>query len=140
MVVEQIHISIRKIFKRLHGVESIRQLIWDAGGIVLQGYRITIAVVSVLMILTFYRIRQNFYKNAARIRNFQQVIFIFLMVSLLSLALTGSVAEYRFVMLTIPVSIMISYYFLAGKKAWINEMLFWVLMATLILNHLNLSV
>lgn len=111
---------------------------WDARGIALQGYRITIAVVSVVMLLTLYRIRQNFFKNATRIRNFQQVIFIYLGVALLSLAFTGSAAVYRFAILTIPISIMISYYFLAGKKAWINEVLFWLLIATVVVNYVSM--
>jgi hypothetical protein len=117
-------------------IGNISQLI-DAGGMVLQGYRITLVVVGILMGLTLYRISKNFYKNVNRIRNFQQVIFMFLLVALISLAFSGSAAVYRFAILTIPISIMVSYYFLAGKKVWINEALFWVLMATLVLNHLN---
>ena len=115
---------------------SITQLL-DTDGMVLQGYRITIVVIGILLGLTLFRIRQNFYKNTTRIRNFQQVIFMFLLVALISLAFTGSVAVYRFAILAIPITIMVSYYFLAGKKTWINETIFWVLMATLVLNHLN---
>ena len=111
--------------------------IWDTGGIALRGYRITIGVTAVMMLLTLNRIRQNFYKNATRIRNFQQVIFIYLLVALLSLAFTGSVAVYRFALLGIPISIMISYYFLSGKKAWWNEVLFWLLIATVIVNYVG---
>ncbi len=116
---------------------NIRQL-WDTGGLVLQGYRITLGVVLLVMILTLNRIRQNFYKNVTRIRNFQQVIFIFLGVALLSLIFTaGSVAVYRFSILVIPLSVMISYYFLAAKKKWWTELLFWVLLGLVIFNHSN---
>jgi hypothetical protein len=117
-------------------LDDITRII-DTSGIALQGYRITIGVVAVVMLLTLYRIRQNFYKNATRIRNFQQVIFIYLVVALLSLAFTGSVAVYRFAILTIPISIMISYYFLSGKKAWWNEVLFWLLIGTVVVNYLS---
>lgn len=116
--------------------ESIRQL-WDSEGLMLQGYRITLVVISVLFVLTMVRIRQNFYKNVTRIRNFQQVVFIFLLVAIASLAFTGSVAVYRFSILAIPLAIMISYYFLSNKKAWWNEVLFWVIVGTLIFNHVS---
>lgn len=130
----------------IDGLEKMKEMfflndisrILNTGGLILQGYRITLVVVTVIVGLTLLRIRQNFYKNATRIRNFQQVIFMFLLVALISLAFTGSVAVYRFAILTIPISTLISYYFLAGKKAWWNEVLFWLLMAVLVLNHLNI--
>lgn len=115
---------------------DIRQ-IWDTGGLILQGYRITIIVVALLFILTILRIRANFYKNVTRVRNFQQVIFIFLLVALFSLAIGGSDLLYRFSILVIPISTMISYYFLATKKAWWAETLFWLLAGTLLLNHIS---
>lgn len=118
-------------------LRNIRQL-WDPSGLVLQGYRITLGVVSVIFILTLGRIRQNFYKNVTRIRNFQQVIFIFLGVALLSLIFTsGSAAVYRFSILVIPLAAMISYYFLAAKKKWWTEFLFWTLLGLVIFNHVN---
>ena len=118
-------------------LRNIRQL-WDTSGLVLQGYRITLAVISIVFILTLIRIRQNFYKNVTRIRNFQQVIFIFLGVALLSLIFTaGSVAVYRFAILVIPLSVMISYYFLAAKKKWWTEVLFWILLGLVVFNHVN---
>ncbi|MDQ3049467.1 MAG: DUF6427 family protein [Bacteroidota bacterium] len=118
-------------------LKNIRQL-WDTGGLILQGYRITLGVVSFIFILTFIRIRQNFYKNVTRIRNFQQVIFLFLAVALLSLIFTsGSAAVYRFSILVIPLAVMISYYFLAAKKKWWTELLFWVLFGLVIFNHVN---
>jgi len=119
-------------------LKNIRQL-WGTGGLVLQGYRITLALVSFIFILTLIRIRQNFYKNVTRIRNFQQVIFILLTVTLISLLFTaGSVAIYRFSILVIPLATMISYYFLAAKKQWWTEVLFWLLLGTLIFNHVNI--
>jgi len=118
-------------------LNNIRQL-WDTSGLVLQGYRITLAVISVLFVLTLIRIRQHFYKNVTRIRNFQQVIFILLGVALLSLIFTsGSAAVYRFSILVIPIAVMISYYFLAAKKKWWTELLFWVLLGLVVFNHVN---
>jgi hypothetical protein len=108
---------------------------WDPEGMMLRGYRITIGLVAVIILLSIIRIRQNFYKNSNRVRSYQQVIFLFLMVGLLTLAVTGSASVYRFAIVTIPVSIMVSYYFLSSKKSWWSELVFWVMIATLILNH-----
>ena len=117
-------------------LKNIRQL-WDMGGLELQGYRVTLGLILVIFALTLVRIRQNFYKNVTRIRNFQQVIFILLGVSILSLLFTsGLTAVYRFSILVIPLSVMISYYFLAAKKKWWTETLFWVILGVLIFNHI----
>jgi hypothetical protein len=118
-------------------IGNIQQL-WNTQGLVLQGYRITLGLVTIIFLLTLLRIRQNFYKNATRIRNFQQVIFIFLGVALLSLLFTsGSADVYRFSILVIPISTMISYYFLAAKKNWWVEVLFWSIIGVMIFNYVN---
>ncbi len=116
--------------------KDISQLI-DTRSIMLQGYRITISVIAVILFLTFWRIRENFYKNATRIRNFQQIILMFLLVAIASLAFTGSASIYRYSILAIPLATMISYYFLSAKKAWWSELLFWILVGTLVFNHIN---
>jgi len=119
-------------------LRNIREL-WDTSGLVLQGYRITLGVISVIFVLTLGRIRQNFYKNVTRFRNFQQVIFIFLGVALLSLIFTaGSAAIYRFAILVIPLSVMISYYFLSARKKWWTEFLFWILFGLVVFNHITI--
>jgi hypothetical protein len=119
--------------------KNIREL-WDPGGIMMQGYRITLVIAVIMFVLTAIRIRQNFYKNVTRIRNFQQVIFITLGVGLLSLAFTaGSLALYRFSILVIPYAIMVSYYFLAAKKQWLTEVLFWALIGVVLFNYISSS-
>ncbi len=110
---------------------------WDPVGLVLRGYRITIVVVTLVFVLTMIRIRQNFYKNSNRVKSYQQVIFIALLISLASLAVTASASAYRFAILTIPVSIMVSYYFLSAKKSWFSELVFWILIGTLVMNHVS---
>jgi len=118
-------------------LDNIRHL-WNTQGLVLQGYRITLGLISIIFLLTLMRIRQNFYKNATRIRNFQQVIFIFLGVALMSLMFTSGSAEvYRFSILVIPLSTMISYYFLAAKKNWWVEFLFWCMVGVMVFNYVN---
>jgi hypothetical protein len=56
----------------------------------------------------------------------------------LSLLVTsGSGAIYRFAILVIPLATMISYYFLAAKKNWWVEVLFWCIVGVMIFNYVN---
>lgn len=99
-------------------------------------YRISLGFLLLFFLLTVIRIRSNFYKNVTRARVYQQVIFIYLGVAMATLAVAGSDALYRFSILTVPLSMMFGYYFLATKKAWWRELVFWAMTALLIANHL----
>ena len=113
---------------------------WETEAIILKGYTVTIIVVLFVFLITINKIRVNFYKNATRIRNFQQVIFIFMVVAIITLALTPSYGSYRFSILAIPLAVIISYYFLASKQSWWNEVLFWSLIATLTFNYISVLI
>lgn len=99
-------------------------------------YRISLGFLLLFFLLTVIRIRSNFYKNVTRARVYQQVIFIYLGVSMATLAVAGSDALYRFSILTVPLSVMFGYYFLATKKAWWRELVFWAMTGLLVANHL----
>jgi len=99
-------------------------------------YRINLGFLLLFFILTVIRIRSNFYKNVTRARAYQQVIFIYLGVSLATLGIAGSDALYRFSILTVPLAMMFGYYFLATKKFWWSELLFWMMAGLLVSNHI----
>ena len=100
-------------------------------------YRISLTFLSLFFIITVLRIRSNFYKNVTRARVYQKVIFIYLGVAFATLAVAGSDSLYRFSILTVPLAMMFGYYFLAVKKAWWGELLFWTMFGLLITNHLT---
>ncbi|MFI5220602.1 MAG: hypothetical protein ACHQNT_14040, partial [Bacteroidia bacterium] len=103
------------------------------------GYPFTVLWVAIVLLLSILKLRGNFYKNVAKTRNYQQLIVFFLVVSLLFLIFTPSAALYRFSILTIPLSVIIAYYFLAAKKMWISESLFYILIILIIYNYLSIN-
>lgn len=123
---------------------EIKNLIFAAGitsqfnikNVVPAGYSLTIIWVVTIFVLSVVKIRGNFYKNAAKTRNYQQLILLFLVISLLMIIFTPAKILYRFSILCIPLSVIISYYFLAAKKAWLNETLFIIFIVIMIYNFI----
>lgn len=103
------------------------------------GYPFTVVLVSIVSLLSILKLRGSFYKNVAKTRNYQQIILFFLVVSLLFLIFTPSAALYRFSILAIPLSVVIAYYFLAAKKMWISESLFYIFIILIIYNYLSIN-
>jgi len=99
------------------------------------GYQVTAAVVSVLFILSMLRLRSNFYKNDIKTRNYQQVIVIFMITSVGCALATKENMLFKLSILVIPLSVIVTNYFLTFKKNWLAETLFLLLIATLIFNY-----
>ncbi len=100
-----------------------------------EGYQVTVTVISALFIATILRLRNNFYKNDIRTRNYQQVIFFFILTSVACALATKEDMLFRLSIITIPLSVLVSYYFLSIKKAWFAETIFLILLATMIFNY-----
>ncbi len=83
-----------------------------------------IGLYSFTTILSIWRINRNFYKNATKVRYFQQTVFLLYFFSLLALVFAHSSNIQTFYILSIPLTTMLSYYFLAGKNQWWAELLF----------------
>ena len=78
-------------------------------------------------------------KNSAKTRNYQLVILVFVIVSLLMIVFTPAEMLFRFSILCIPLSIIIAYYFLSTKKAWLTEPLLYLLILFIILNYISIK-
>lgn len=125
-------------------LDEIKALVYDSGitrqfnikNAIPAGYSVTIVWVSILFVLSILKIRENFYKNAAKTRNYQQIILFFVIISLLMIIFTPSSMLYRFSALSIPLSVVVSYYFLASKKIWVTETLFLLLVAIVFYNFI----
>ncbi len=101
-----------------------------------KGYQLTILVAGAFFLAALLKLRNNFYKNDIRTRNFQQVIIIFILTSAGSALLTRENMLFKLNVMTIPFSVIVSNYFLSIKKRWWAEILFYMLLATLIFNYL----
>ncbi|MFM7079109.1 MAG: hypothetical protein ACKOYC_04880 [Bacteroidota bacterium] len=89
-----------------------------------------IAVYGLFMCFSAWRINKNFYKNATRVRLFQQTIYLLLIFIPAALFISRGSASYSLYPLVIPVGLLLSYFFLLGKKTWWGELLFLILLVT----------
>lgn len=100
------------------------------------GYLLTLSCIIVLSFLSFWKIRENFYKNVARTRNFQQLIFLLIIIGISVIIVTPGSSIYRFSILSIPVSTLLAYYFLVAKKTWIADGLIYIFLLVIIYNFI----
>lgn len=101
-----------------------------------KGYQVTITVISMLLVLAMFNLRNNFYKNDIKTRNYQQVIVIFIIVSVICSFLTKENMLYKLSVIFIPLTVVVSNFLLSIKKNWVAESLFVVLFLTLVFNYL----
>lgn len=118
---------------------NIRQQI-DWWLLVPKGFGITIGFILFLLMLSIFQLAGNFSKNVIRTRNLQQVTLLFVVISGLMILLTRNVQLFRFEILCLPFSFLLSYYFLSAKKVWYAEVLFWLLIANIAYNFFLMKV
>lgn len=94
-----------------------------------------IAMVTVTMTLSIWRINRNFYKNATRVRIYQQTVFLLLLFMIIGVWASGKEHGYGYYFMSIPFATMVSYYFLAGKKNWWSEFYFIIMVVCLLLSQ-----
>ena len=100
---------------------------------------IFISMVIVTMILSAWRINRNFYKNATRVRIYQQTVFLLLLFIIIGVWASGKDHGYGYYFMSIPFATMVSYFFLAGKKRWWSEIYFLVIVLCLLASQTGFS-
>lgn len=93
-----------------------------------------IGFLMILFALSLWTLQKNFFKNVIRTRNFQQLILMLFVLNLLSSFLAGKLDAFHFSLFALPLSVIISYYFLVLKKNWWGETIFWILIISIISN------
>jgi hypothetical protein len=94
------------------------------------------AWVIFLLAISVLKLLNNFYKNVIRTRNYQQIFLVLLILTGLSFYAADGITVWKLTFLAVPLSVLTGYYFLAVKKAWLTESLFWILAICIIWNHL----
>jgi len=89
-----------------------------------------IAVFGTFTCISAWRINKNFYKNATRVRLFQQTTYLLIIFITAALFIGKGAMTYSFYPLVIPISLLLSYFFLLGKQNWWEELLFMILFIT----------
>ena len=66
---------------------------------------------------------------------YQQTIFVLLVSAVVGFVISTDHGNHTYYYMALPFSSMVAYYFLAGKNAWWEELLFLSILATVVLNH-----
>lgn len=107
----------------------------DGTVLIQQNNRPFLIVFILTMALSIWRINRNFYKNATRVRVYQQTIFLLMICTLLGFVISRDEANHVFYFMALPFSSMVAYYFVAGKSVWWEEFLFMAMMFATIMFH-----
>lgn len=94
-------------------------------------YLVLIPVVIILA-LGIFQLRSNFFRSFVQTRKSYQLLFFMLVLGLISFYLKSDFRLYHFLLCAPPAAVMMAYYFVqAGKKRWIYEGLYLLLLFTI---------
>lgn len=95
-------------------------------------YLVLIPVVIILL-LGIFQLRSNFFRSFVQTRKSYQLLFFMLVLGLISFYLKADFRLYHFLLCAPAAAVMMAYYFVqAGKKRWIYEGLYLLLLLTII--------
>jgi len=95
-------------------------------------YLVLIPVVIILA-LGIFQLRSNFFRSFVQTRKSFQLLFFMLVLGLISFYLKSDFRVYHFLLCAPPAAVMMAYYFVqAGKKRWIYEGLYLLLLLTIV--------
>lgn len=129
--------SLYEIKNLLHSVAITNKL--NIKNAVPEGYPFIIIWTSAMFIVSLLKLRMNFLKNTAKTRSYQWIILFLTAISLLMIIASPDEPLFRFSILCIPLSIVISYYFLTTKKIWITEPILYLLIAFILYNYVTIK-
>jgi len=99
-------------------------------------YIILVPVFLILM-LCFFRLRQNFYKSYVQIRKSFQLLVITLLVTGLCFYTRAGFQLSHFLLCAIPAAVFFSYYFLYAARRWFYELLYLLLLVMVVYFQFN---
>jgi hypothetical protein len=86
-------------------------------------------LIAVVFVLALMKIRNNYLKNVTKSRLCQQILLLFTLISILTISFTLHIGIQCYMLLIIPFSSIIAYYFLDGKKIFYQELLLLIIIA-----------
>ncbi len=94
-------------------------------------------VLLFMLLLSWMRLRANYYKNIIRVRTYQQILFFSFVLGIASIFFSKDLNRIHFIILAIPVSLWFAYYFVSQKKKlWMVEFLLWIFIGSILWNHI----
>lgn len=74
-----------------------------------------------ILIVSFNKLRENFYKNVVQVRKAQQLLIFSIIITAGSFYIKPSFSINHFILLAAPIAVFLSYYFLVAKRHWASE-------------------
>ena len=99
-------------------------------------YLVLIPVMAIL-VLAFFRLRQNFFKSYVLTRKAFQLLSIVFIITALSFYVKANFNLSHFILCVVPASVMFAYYFLYAAKRWFYETLYLLLAISIIYFQFN---
>lgn len=92
----------------------------------------TLIPLFICIIFAADSLRKNFYRNVIQVRKSQQLLIIFLLISLFSFYTRPLFGINHFIITAPALSVFMANYFLSAKKLWLSEVLFWSVVLSII--------
>ena len=108
----------------------------DAININYYNYLVLIPVIAIL-VLCFFKLQQNFFRSYVQIRKSFQLLFIVFLIAGLSFYTEAAFQLNHFLLCGVPVAVFFSYYFLYAKRKWFYELLFGLLLISIVYFQFN---
>ena len=99
-------------------------------------YLVLIPVI-VILVLCFFKLQQNFFRSYVQIRKSFQLLFIVFLIAGLSFYVKAAFQLNSFILCAGPAAVFFSYYFLYAKRKWFYEVLFGVLLISIVYFQFN---
>jgi len=99
-------------------------------------YLVLVPVILIL-VLSFIKLQQNFYKSYIQVRKSLQLLLIMFLIALLSFCVKAAFQLPHFLLCAVPASVFFAYYFLNARRKWFYEVLFGLLLIMIVYFQFN---
>lgn len=89
----------------------------------------SVILIIVVFVLSLMKIRNNYLKNVTKSRLCQQILLLFALIGIATIPFTLQTGIQCYMLVIIPFSSIIAYYFLDGKRIFYQELLLWIIIA-----------
>jgi hypothetical protein len=99
-------------------------------------YLVLIPVITIL-VLCFFKLQQNFFRSYVQVRKSFQLLFVVFLIAGLSFYIKAAFRLDHFLLCTVPAAVFFAYYFLYAKRKWFYEVLFGILLISIVYFQFN---
>ncbi|MDF2432279.1 MAG: hypothetical protein JWP44_1910 [Mucilaginibacter sp.] len=99
-------------------------------------YLVLVPVILIL-VLCFFTLQRNFFRSYVQVRKSFQLLFVIFLIGGLSFYIKAAFHLNHFLLCAVPVAVFFSYYFLYAKRKWFYEILFAILLISVIYFQFN---